>query len=1089
MTIPTLRSPSPRRAFPALLLALLSAATAFAAEAVRHAFDVPAGDARPALRQFAAQAKSEIVFPVDLVGGLKTNAVKGELTPREAIDTMLAGTGLVAALDQKTGAIAVRRADSPNAPRAAQTDSDRPTSQSKVEDGRLVLDKVAVTGRRIDGLNNKGLLQGGVDTPLYHDVVTRQDIERSGVTSLEELFRLIPQTSSPRTSFQTNDNTTGVSGGLSTRFSTMGLRGFDSGQTVILINGRALPRTGTGGAGGADLSRVPLAAIERVEIMPYAGSAIYGAGAIGGAINIILRKGHSGQELTVYVGTSTDGGAGEYRATLLDGRTFADGKGRITTTLSFQHRDPLRAGQRDYLARAAAKYTPDNKTRVDGSGRTPFETFILPAFVGAPATIVVGNAPTAAVSDLGIPGSPGVRWATVPVGTTVAGSLALTPDSFTRTAGQSAPTGQAPRNGRNVLYEPIAAFNANAQVEYDMLKEDRLGAYGEFTYGFTSKDYSFPQSTVINLSATDPLNPFRTNVTPGFVGRPVSIHLHTPDIEEPSTAWEYESARAVLGLKGKLSERFEWSVDGAIDYAHNTVDSNNPPNNMLGLSSLATGIAGSAPADVRRAIYPVLADHNQFPISDATGRNYFYSGRYSFTRSVQKEGNARVTGDLWELPAGPLRASALAKYQAWNHTIGQSFSNSAAYAQLIHGGPFPTNPSATESSRNIWQGAVELSLPIISEKWRPIPVEGFELQGSASQERQTTMRPGRLDNKQTGDSSVIAAKLQLTKDIAFRISYSDAFSPPNWGDVLEPPSSFFFPFGILPDPLRGNTVQGPGFNVLGGGNPSLKPEQAKSENLGVILTPRFLPNLTLNVDYWQIEKTDAVLSVGWPTAISNPPLYGFLATRAPAIPSEQALGWAGVITQFDQRPINASRTKTEGMDLRVRYEFETASIGTFNFNANASFTNNFMLKITPTAPEINTAGGSGPVRWRGNGSVTWTRRPWSVTLGARYVGHFSTGTTTPSPSFPGAIAYDGGRIPAYMHYDLQATYEVKTRGGERGWRSWVAGTKWTIGANNVLNEKPDFMTGLGTFGSGQSFYNVYDDPRQRFVYLSINKSL
>jgi iron complex outermembrane recepter protein len=1070
-----------------LTVSALVVISATAADDAKRSYNLPAGDAAVALRQFSETSGKEVLFAAETVRGVRTPALRGDFTSREAMAALLGGTGLVATPDTKSGAIAVRRADGPNAPRAAPADNARPAG--KTDDRMLVLDKVEVGGRRIDGLNNKGLLQGGANAPLYHDVVTRLDIERSGVTSLEELFRLIPQTSTPRTSFQTNDNTSGVSGGMTTRFSTMGLRGFDSGQTVILINGRALPRTGTGNVGGADLSRVPLAAIERVEIMPYAGSAIYGAGAIGGAINIILRKGYAGQELTVYVGTSTDGGAGEYRATLLDGRIFADGKGRITTTLSYQHRDPLRLGQRDYLERAAAKYGPGNKTIVDGSGRTPFETFILPAFVGAPATIVVGNAPTAAVNDLGIPGAPGVRWATVPVGTTAAGSRALTPASFGATAGQSVPAGQSPRNARNVLYEPIDTYSANAQLEYDILKDDRLSGYGEFTYGFNRKQYSFPQSTAVSLSATDPLNPFRANVTPGFVGRPVTVYLHTPDIEEPSTAWEYESARAVLGLKGKLSERFEWSVDGAIDYADNTVDSNNPPNNMLALSSLATGVAGSAPVDVRRAIYPILADHNQFPISDATESDYFYSVRYSATRAVQTEGNARVTGDLWELPAGPLRASAIAKYQAWDHTSSQRFKNSTAYAQLIYGGPFPESPSATESSRNIWQGAVELSLPIISEKWRPIPVEGFEVQGSASQERNTTMRPGAVDNKQTGDSSVIAAKLQLTKDIAFRASYSEAFAPPDWGNVLNPASSFFFPLGVLPDPLRGNTPQGPGFNVLSGGNPNLEPEQAKSENFGVILTPRFLPKLTLNVDYWQIEKTDAILSVAWPTAIANPLLYAFLATRAPVTPAEQALGWAGVVTQFDQRPINASRTKTEGMDFRVRYGFDTASIGSFDFTANASFTNNFLLKITPTAPEINSAGGSGPVRWRGNGAVSWNRRPWTVTLGARYVGHFSTGTTSPSPSYPGAIAYDGGRIPAYMHYDLQATYEVKPRAGERGWRSWVAGTKWTVGVNNVLNEEPDFMTGLGTIGSGQSFYNVYDDPRQRFVYLSINKSL
>jgi hypothetical protein len=98
-----------RRRLAATGLAALLALTAFAAPATTIAFDVPAGEARQALRQLATQARREIVFPVELVGGVKTRAVQGEMSTDAALARMLEGTGLVATQDAKTGAIAIRR--------------------------------------------------------------------------------------------------------------------------------------------------------------------------------------------------------------------------------------------------------------------------------------------------------------------------------------------------------------------------------------------------------------------------------------------------------------------------------------------------------------------------------------------------------------------------------------------------------------------------------------------------------------------------------------------------------------------------------------------------------------------------------------------------------------------------------------------------------------------------------------------------------------------------------------------------------------------------------------------------------------------
>lgn len=1064
----------------ALLLGALFAVAAFGATETKKTYDLPAGDAVERLRQFAEISGRETLFATDVVRGVRTQPVKGELGAAEALNQMLEGTGLLVVADPKTGALAVRRNPDPNGQGTAPTVSDRPTQTTQVEDGALVLDRFEVTESRIDGVINRGLLQTGEDAPLYHDVVTRAEIERMGVSSIEELFRYLPQTSSTSTFLQAPANNVATTNGLGPSYSTIGLRGFSSSQTVILVNGRTMPRTGLGGNSGADLSRIPLAAIERVEILPSSGSAIYGAGALGGAINIILRKEYAGRDLTAYIGTSTEGGATEYRFTYLEGMRFNDGRTSLTTTLSYHHRDALRLNDRDYLDEALRRYGP-NSTTTNAQGQLYFEQLILPAFAGAPGTILIGS--DAGQPDLGIPGATGARYASIPAGTTPAESFNLTPADFTATAGQA---NLSSRYGRTVIYEPSESFSLNAILEH-AFRPDSLEGYAELTLGRSERNYSFPQNFNIYLGADDPLNPFRNGVTPGFVGRSVTVFLDLPDIPDTTAAQRYDSARLVAGLKGKLNERVQWSVDGTLDYTDGTVDSNAPSVNLSELTKLSpySDPGPAADAATRRAIYAVLADHSAHPVSAQVTTDYFTNTRHSINRGVQKEINARVLSELFDLPAGPLRASVVGKFQDWTFTQGQDYILGDGYSQVVHGVPFSPDFSSSDASREIAYGAIEVSAPIFSADWQPVPfLKTWEIQASFSREADSSdgvnSNGDPFVNDQSANSNVIATKLQFTPDIAIRGSYSEGFYPPNWSDVSQPESQFSLP-GFFPDPARGNTPQfTPMMAITQGGNPGLEPESAESYNVGLILTPRLLPDFSLNLDFWRIEKTNAIVFSSFVDIIANPDAYGFLITREAPTAAEAAMGWLGRITAVDARAFNASITRTEGADIRLRYLLHAGETGDFALNANATFTNNFDLLATPTAPMVDQVGGAGPVRWRGNAGVTWQRHRWSATITARYVGQRDGATTDPSESYPGAFPIDGHHIPAFVRTDLQLSYEQPYA---KDSRNWFQGTKWTLGVLNVMNTKPTFLT------DGRGYYDRADDPRQRYVYVQLKKSL
>ncbi|MSU25180.1 MAG: hypothetical protein EXS32_15345 [Opitutus sp.] len=943
-------------------------------------------------------------------------------------------------------------------------------------DPTITLEKVEVTDTKVDGLINKGLLPTGPDAAVYHSVIDREEIETLGVTSMEELFRYIPQTTTAVESTQTAVG----SFGIGARISTTGLRGFAGPQTIILVNGRPLPRTNNSTSGGADINRIPVAAIERIEIMPMAGSALYGSGAIGGAINVILRKNYSGRELTTYFGTSADGGAGEYRFTFLEGRGFNRGKTNLTLTLSYQHRDPLRAGQREYLDDVLSRYGPTT-TKRNAAGTSAFELFTLPAFAGSPATILVNALPTAAVNDLGIPGATGVRFASIPAGTTAAQSTALTPASFSGTAGQFTPN---KRYGRMILYEPIDAHSINAQIEHKFIPE-KLEAYGELTVGYNRRHYTFPEVSSFALTATDPLNPFRTGVTPGFVGRAVTVFFDAPDVRDGWSVHENDSARAVLGLKGTLSRNWSWSIDGTIDYAHNASVVWNPLSSQGVTAFLA--LAPATNTNVRRDLYPILADHTRFPVSADTAAKYFAFRRANGHRSQQKEGNARVTGQLFELPTGPIQTSATIKYRTVDLKGGFLQGGTPDYFQLVGGAE---SRSPILSTRQTWQGGVEAIVPVIGRRWRPLPVESLELNLSASSEsndaggiNQSTQRtftfPARRD-----ETYVAAAKLQVTRDLALRASYTQGIYPPDWNDLSDAVTPQTVAGGAGADPKRGGTIQTTSWTLLNGGNPNLQPEFAKSQNIGLMFTPRFAPGLSLSVDWWKTTKRDAIVRFGFPTVIASPDDFAGYIVRAPATAEDAAKGWLGVYTQVTTGPINVASLNTDGVDFRARYTWKSSNLGQFQFVANGSFTNHFRTRTLPTSALIETAGtASGPNHWRAYSTVSWVKGVWGASLTNRYVGHYSSNTTVATAAFPTGNGLDGGRIPAFLTWETQVTYDVPYKSGQKGWRSWVTGTKYRLGVLNPFNEKPSFVSDIQS-----GFYNRQVDPRQRYVYVEAKKS-
>lgn len=341
------------------LLAANPALPAFASES--HHFAISASDSATVIREFAAQSGVQILVAAKTVGGKRLNAVRGEHSMDEALTLMLEGTGLVhrymgeravaLVADASTSAAPVRAGEDQGAAREARSDTATIGTAAATES--VQLEEIVVTGTNIKGASPAG-------SPVI--VIDEKAIQRSGYSTTEQLIQSLPQNVRGSSEGATADGLlgTGALRGLnSTRGSGADLRGLGSKSTLTLINGHRIAPS----AGGTftDLSLIPITAIERIEVLADGASAIYGADAVGGVLNIILKKDFDGSESRARYGVTTDSGREELRLSHTLGSSW--GRGSALAVFDYLKQSELLTSERDFTSNLPSPTTilPENK--------------------------------------------------------------------------------------------------------------------------------------------------------------------------------------------------------------------------------------------------------------------------------------------------------------------------------------------------------------------------------------------------------------------------------------------------------------------------------------------------------------------------------------------------------------------------------------------------------------------------------------------------------------------------------------------------------------------------------------------------------
>lgn len=298
----------------------------------RKRFDVPAQSATSALNTFAEQADITLVFSQDLVAGITTQPLEGTYTTADGLQVMLEGTGLaIKRINARTLSLGAGAEA-----RAIETEPQKNPERSRQTQD---LETVIVTGTRIRG--------GQPSSPVM--IIGQEEMRLSGHNSVGEAMRALPQNFNggqnpgvaPGASNVGGIANQNISGG-----SGVNLRGLGPDATVTLLNGSRLPYDGF--AQATDVAVIPTAVVDRIEVLLDGASAIYGSDAVGGVVNIILKRDYDGVELSGRYGITTDGGYEQRQVTAVAGRSWDSGGFLVTGDISLN--TAVRAEQRDFLS-------------------------------------------------------------------------------------------------------------------------------------------------------------------------------------------------------------------------------------------------------------------------------------------------------------------------------------------------------------------------------------------------------------------------------------------------------------------------------------------------------------------------------------------------------------------------------------------------------------------------------------------------------------------------------------------------------------------------------------------------------------------
>ncbi|TVR97090.1 MAG: TonB-dependent receptor [Wenzhouxiangellaceae bacterium] len=896
-------------------------------------------------------------------------------------------------------------------------------AQQPLEDeGDRPLDTITVTGTRITGIDVEG------SQPLI--VISREDIESSGADNLIDLFETLTATGGGEGTFSTR--TAGALSGSSPVGSAgVSLRGLGTASTLTLINGRrvAVASFANRQVSFVDINTIPLAAVDRVEILPSGASAIYGADAVAGVVNIILRNDLEGLELSASYGNSqASSNDGRYNINIAGG--FQGQRSRTTLILDWFKREPLfdrdRRQTRNEIRPAQQGIFPsfndlflmwDDITEKPEDGGCPADQFVADGVFGEYCELNRG-------------------------------AIVTTRDKFESWSA----TGLFAVD----ISERLEWFN-----ELSFARVESRGTSSPAPFSRVPVDPSrpdWPVGLVRDINAEGGVDDFSE-----FFGFPIFAWGAFPDPRQVEV--RTDNFRLTTGLRGELGD---WDWEGGLSYGRSESTQNGIAGlyrtleftqAMLGnlcddgsfaqrwdrvLSRSPRFIGGASCEDLgrRTVLYnPFFGQADQDPLINDLLRTRAQRNGESEMVSF----DLRTSGDLFQLRGRWVKAAF-----GYEHRYEDIVDDPSPEARSTPDNPEPTlRFSFTEAEANRRQNSA------YAEFYVPL-ADNFELQLAS--------RFDHYDDFGSDFNPKIAFRYQPLDQLVFRGSWSTSFRAPSLaqsgaGVTL---SSFSIPCDQVPLACGGTTS---GANVVDTellGNPDLEPETARNVGLGFLW--QISRNSDLTVDYWYIKHRNLV-GLDELDFMRRAFAGEFAVADLDAGDAPLTMGMPGLIVeggsvvQANVPLQNFGFQTTDGVDFSYSHRFNLGDLGLLRLTADATYLNRFDRQFSPTSGSESLAGEWRYPRWLADLSLRWRRDAWGARIAARYTGKYKDeleGLRQDTLDEFGLSPDDRINVGSWLTFNLNLSYDITPD-------AWLS-----LNIDNVLDRSPPSVFGSA---AGVDFIN------------------
>ena len=893
----------------------------------------------------------------------------------------------------------------------------------------------------------------------------RDFIERQGDQTVSEVIARLPQNSQGFTPL------VNPGASFSPAASEVNLYGLGTNSTLVLIDGKRqtiFPFPQNGFQTFIDLNSIPLAAVDRIEVLKDGASSIYGSDAIAGVVNVILKDEYNGADISAYYGISQRGDDETYHVQLTGGVSHKindNSKFNIVAAFDYFQNSPIDAVDRAFSSNVNHSIRgPDlgdlrsfSPPAGNFFGLTTGNLFsVVPGTNGNPAQLVTNG--------------PGNFYNTVP-------GVQLLP--------------RETRYGTfvKVTYQPIQFVQI----------------YNEFSFQYNEEIASFTATPVTSTDfiTTPTGNPFNPT------GEDLDTRLRLLGAGQRKTDTIIQNTRNVAGIR-LINLPKSWFADASFLYAES--DGETKETNFLSKTGFQAALNGTLPGFTGVFFNPFI-DQN---LRDPTNQALFNATKITpddHARTGLVQWSLTAGGELFDTCAGPVTAGFGAEYRS-NEYIDYKDINSRFGNIVAQGGK--GNASGKDYVRAAYG---ELTIPILGDRW--------SFPGGRVLEFVLSERYDNYSSFGEAWKPKFSARYKPFDDLTFRASYSEGFRAPSvtelFGSQL---SSFLFVTDPrVPSPPNGNFYE---VELITSGNPNLQPETSYSYYAGTIWTPGskdpehswwgWANGFTAYLDWVEIVKHNVINTINPQFVINNPQLFPGFVTRD---------GFGNILSVIDPLE-NLGAVRVDALDFGGSYITKEFCWGKLSLAVDATYYYHVSQQNTPGGQVINVTDSLAPAfpvtpDLKLVASAFYSKTVFGVDT-------FQTGVTLnfldsehdvndfrglgqTLPEFVAATGFPQTHtIGSWTTFDWQMSYEFgkpaevvpetpkpgydkegkrlvgekaissKPEGSNWGWRTLVAGTKFTFGINNVFDTAPPFADQTAGFDPASGA-----NPVGRFFYLQLEK--